>query len=137
VTVRPLPRVAFYFRFFGDVFDPDEITRRIGIEPTTQFRPGDPITEDGEGSRRGYGWFVKVGYAETLAIDDLIQELRIRIDVSPSTVRQVCKDLDLELKVVCGVGQHESEATPALCFPPDFLEWLTELGAGLDIDVIL
>jgi len=45
---KPLPTVSFYFRFYGESFDPDEITRRLGIEPITHFRPGDPITEDGK-----------------------------------------------------------------------------------------
>lgn len=138
MTAHRLPTVSLYFRFYGASFDPDEITRRLGIEPTTRFRPGEPITKDGRGRRRGYGWWVQVGDVETLEIDDLLRQFRDRVDVSPSTVRQMCDDLGLELIVVCGVRQHASaESTPTLFFPADFLGWLAELGAALNVDVVL
>ena len=133
-----LPTVKIYFRFYGESFDPDEITRRLGIEPTIHFRPGDPITKDGQGSRRGYGWMIKIGGRETLEIDDILQELRERVNVSSATIRQLCNDLGVEAVVVCGVGQHESaETTPALFFPVDFIEWVAEMGASLNVDMIL
>ena len=81
---------------------------------------------------------MKVGSVETLEIDDLFRQLRERVDVSPSRVRHVCDDLGLELIVVCGVGQHEdAESTPTLFFPSDFLEWLSEMGASLNVDIVL
>jgi Domain of unknown function (DUF4279) len=135
---KRLPTVSFYFRFYGDSFDPDEITRRLGIEPTTQFRPGDPITEDGKGRRRHHGWMVKIGERETLKVDDLLRELRERISVSSETIRQVCNDLNVNPVVVCGVRQHETaETTPALMFPADFVAWVAEIDASIDVDVIL
>ena len=54
-NVEANPVVRLDLRFYGETFDPDEITRQLGIEPTTAFRPDDPITPDGEGRRRGFG----------------------------------------------------------------------------------
>jgi hypothetical protein len=130
------PRVKLYFRFYGEKFDPDEITRRLGIEPTISFRPGEPITKDGRGIRRGYGWMVKVGRCGILDIDDLLQEFRQHLEVDADTIRQLCRDLNLNLVIVCGVGIGGSDTAPTLFFPTWFLEWVTELDASLNVDVI-
>jgi len=136
MVVENLPRVSLYLRFYGDIFDPDEITRRLGLEPTSRFRPGDPITEDGRGRRRGYGWFLKIGPQETLDIDDLLHEFREQVAVSPQVVRRLCRDLNLDLVVVCGVGGGGADTLPATFFPTEFLDWTVELGASLNVDVI-
>jgi hypothetical protein len=133
--IENIPDVKIYFRFYGDSFDPDEITRRLGIQPTHSFLPGDPITEDGRGRRRGYGWWIKVGPRRTLDIEDMLRELRERVGVSPEIVRQVCADLNVDLSIVCGVGGDEEDAMPTMFFPTDFLSWVVELGASLNVDV--
>jgi hypothetical protein len=135
---KQLPTVSFYFRFYGDSFDPDKITRRLGIKPTASYRPGDPIMQDGKGRRRHYGWLIMSGEHETLKIDDLLRELRERINVPSHTIKQVCSDLGVNLVIVCGVRQHETaETTPALFFPDDFVAWVAEIGGSLDVDMIL
>lgn len=133
--VTNFPKVALYFRFYGETFDPDEITRRLDITPTLSFRPGDPITEDGQGDWRAYGWMVELGPLKTLEVDDLLQEFRQRLDVPAATVRQLCGDLDIELVIVCGVGLGGAETAPGLYFPNEFLEWVADLGASLNVDV--
>ena len=132
-----LPRVSLYFRFYGETFDPDEITKRLGIKPTTSFRPGDPITKDGQGIRRGYGWMLKADGTDPFKIDELLQEFRRRVSVSAESVRQVCRDLSVELVIVCGVGINDLETSaPDLFFPSEFLSWATELGASLNVDIV-
>lgn len=137
MSTEILPTVKLYLRFYGESFDPDEITRRLGIKPTLQFRPGDPATEDGEGRRRGYGWMIKVGGQGTIEIDKLLDELRQRVTVSGTSIKQVCNELGVEAVVLCGVGQHEDAiTTPTLWFPADFLGWVAEMGASLNVDVV-
>jgi hypothetical protein len=135
-VVENYPQVQIYFRFFGERFDPDEITRRLGIEPTIQFRPGDSITKDGRGRRRHFGWMVKLGPRDTLDIDDMLRELRERVIVSAVTVKKLCDDLGVDLVIVCGVSGESADTMPEMLFPTDFLKWVVELGAELSIDVI-
>ena len=81
---------------------------------------------------------VKVNEIETLEIDAMLRELQERVNVSSSLVRNLCDDLQVEPVVICGVGQHEDAiTTPALFFPVDFLHWLADMGASLEVDVIL
>jgi hypothetical protein len=135
---EPLPSVRIYFCLQGQSFDPEEVTRRLGIKPTASFRPGDPITKDGQGHRLGYGWMLKVGEHETIEIDDLLRELQETLSGPTTFIKELCDDLGLKPVVICGVGQHESATTtPTLFFPADFVNWLAEIEASLDVDVIL
>lgn len=126
-----------YFRFYGERFNPDEITRRLGIEPTTSFRPGDPITKDGKGIRRHYGWMLKVEGSGPFEIDGLLQEFRRRVPVPAEAVRQLCRDLSVDLVIACGVGIRDlGVSAPDLYFPSEFLNWVTDLGASLNVDIV-
>jgi hypothetical protein len=136
MVVENLPRVGLYFRFYGDSFDPDEITQRLEIQPTNKFKSGDLITEDGRARWPGYGWIIKVGPRRTLNIEDMLRELQERADVSPETVKQLCADLNLDLVIICGVGVGDATELPTMFFPSDFLEWVAELGASINVDVI-
>lgn len=131
-----LPKVQLYFRFYGDSFDPDEISRRLGLIPTTSYKPGDVITKDGKGKRLGYGWVLKVDGGRTIEIDDLLREFRQQVDVSPTLVRQVSQKLGVQPAIVCGVGAEAADVMPALVFPDDFIGWAADLGAALYVDVI-
>src|SRR5213080_2108005 len=101
-SFEKLPRVKLYFRFYGESFNPDEITKRLGVEPTEKFRRGDPITKDGRGKRRKDGWWIKVGPQRTLEIDGLLQELRDTSLVDSAVVRQLCQDLNVNVVILCG-----------------------------------
>lgn len=75
---------------------------------------------------------------DALEIDDLLQEFWQRLEVvDADTVKQLCRDLGVELVILCGVGMGNAETTPGMLFPNEFLKWVTELGASLNVDVIL
>ena len=135
------PLVSLYLRFYseesdpGEHFDPEEITRRLGIEPTTQFRLGDPITADGEGKRRRSGWILNIARQETLQIDGMLQEMRNRLSSAKDVIPQICKDLRVRAVILCGVSRNESDHMPALDFPPSFTRWVASLGASIYVDI--
>jgi hypothetical protein len=130
-----LPSIQLSFRFQGEDLDPDEITRWIGIQPTTIFRVGDPIAADGAGRRRRPGWRFAIEERAALDLDGMLVALRERVSVPAAVVRQLCVDLDVAAVVVCGVLQREYESAPSLKFTPEFLDWVSELGASLDVDI--
>jgi hypothetical protein len=136
------PIVSVHFDFYGESFDPDAITQRLGIEPTTHFRAGDPMSL-GTGHRKRDRWILTVGDKEVLHIDDMLKELRGAINVSPQEIRNVCSELAVEAVVTCMVLPQppQTPATgspqmPSMEFPPDFVEWVASLGARLSIDVM-
>lgn len=132
-----LPEAAFSLRFYADVFEPDDVTKRLGLEPTMLYRPGDPIRSDGKGERTQYGWRLRVGPQKTWQLDQLAADFRAAVDASGNTVRSLCSELSLEAVIVCEVSLGRADSTPALDFPADFLAWVASLGANLTVDVSL
>jgi hypothetical protein len=130
--------VRLTFCFFGEDFDPDEITRRLGIHPTESWRRGDPRGNPKSGAKYPRsGWRLVVGPQMTLPIDGLLAELRQQVDVAGATVRQMCENLKLEAYISCGVTQPSDSSTPMLEFPPDFMAWAISLGASVGVDFII
>jgi hypothetical protein len=134
MTLEHSPSVGIYFRFYGTSFDPDEITRRLRIEPTSHYRAGDPAAGRTIPHRRD-GWMIKIGPRETFEIEDLLRELQERVNISRAEVKQLCIDLEMHAVVVCAIVQPASVSTPALEFPAGFLEWVAGMGASLNVDV--
>lgn len=80
---------------------------------------------------------VKVGPRKTLEIDAMLQELREQVPVESNVVRSVCRDLDLELVIVCGVGMGSADDFPVTYFPQDFVRWASGMDAAINVDVVL
>jgi Domain of unknown function (DUF4279) len=137
MSSKTLPKVQMRFGFLGESFDPDEITERLGIQPTVMYRPGDPITQDGRGRRQSYGWAIKVGPRHALEIDALLQELREQVNLESDQVRELCRDLGIEASILCGVGMGEADDLPVTFFPQDFVAWAAEMGAAINVDIVL
>ncbi len=127
------PKVSIYFDFHG-VFDPIEITRRLGIEPTRQFRSGDPVPS-GIGDHRRDGWIVAAGPVETFEIDDLLMQIRAAVSAPPDEIKQVSSELNIEAVVTCEV--QSTVSMPSLCFSEEFVQWAALIGAAIDVDIML
>lgn len=136
-----LPDISLSLNFYGDSFNPDEVTQRLGIEPTECHRIGDPIPRLTENARPGKyrhdGWRLMQGPCEAIEIDRLLNKFQKLVDVPGETIRQVCSDLEVEAVVICGVLQPISSATPNLCFPTNFLRWVADMEAEIYFDLIV
>jgi hypothetical protein len=130
-----LPRVSAYFRFFGESYDPDEITRRLGVTPTESFRIGDPIPKRSV-LRKDDGWIVEIPPRETYELGGIIADLQSLIPVPGSAVKELCQDLKLEAVCEFAVLQPSEKSTPNMDFPPPFIDWLSERGASINVDFI-
>jgi hypothetical protein len=131
------PEVTLFFRFYGPAFDPAEITHRLGIQPTAQWRAGDPKSVGTETvHRRHDAWMMRVADRETIEIGDMLEELQEQVNVPGNIVKQICAELGVRAVVVCGVIQSPEGPSAALEFPADFLDWTAALGASINVDVI-
>ena len=57
----------------GDNFNPDQITERLAIKPTEQYRKGDFSKLNFE--REESCWTISTGYVETLYVEDVLNQL--------------------------------------------------------------
>jgi hypothetical protein len=140
---KELPNISLYLRFYGEGFDPSRITKRLGIAPTSAYRAGESIAPEATARsslktiHRRDGWFLKVGPYGQIDIEGIIQELKDQVGLAAAHVKDISDELDIEAVVLCGVLQPTSAPAPSLRFPPEFLQWVAEMGAILEVDVIL
>lgn len=124
-----------YFALDGDDFDPDEMTKFLGIEPTSIMRKGSKVP----------GKIPKMSSWE-LSTENVVNEYIDVFEMSSEIVNKLKakKDLILQAKdrfsvsprfeVVLWFSMNEEHSTPAIGFEVETVEFLGEIGAFVDID---
>jgi hypothetical protein len=124
-----------YFAFDGDDFDPDDITKLLGLEPTNIKRKGSRIP----------GKVPKINSWE-LSTDQIVDEYIDVFELSTKIVSMLKPKLDLILEakkrfnaeprfqVVLTFSTNEEHSTPAIGFEIETTEFLGAIGAFVDID---
>lgn len=124
-----------YFALDGDDFDPDELTKFLGIEPTSIMRKGSRIV----------GKIPKMSSWQ-LSTENLVSEYVDVFEMSTEIVHKLKpkKELILQakarfnvtprLEVVLWFSVNENHSTPAIGFEVETVEFLGEIGASIDID---
>lgn len=127
-----------YFALYGDDFDPDEITKLLGIHPTDTKRKGQKIP----------GKIPKCS-SWILSTENVKGDLADVYDLSSKIVGQLCdkKGVIIEamssfntfskLQVVMSISTNEVTSTPAIGFDVETTKFLGEIGAFIDIDTYL
>jgi len=136
-STSELPEVSLFFRFYGNSFNPVEITRRLGIEPNKSWKSGEQMGSVQENRQHRHdAWMVKVGPQRTVDINELLRDLRTRVNTDGNLIKELCADLNVEAVIVCGVIQTSQGRSAAIEFPVDFLEWAASKNASIVVDVI-
>jgi len=134
MNTEELPVIRIYLRFYGSSFDPAEISARLGLNPTNEYRAGDPVA-DSSATRRRDGWMFEGSHGETLDVRGLLQVFREKVGKKGPEVVKVSQDLGVEAVVVCAV-LPTSNVAPILEFPSEFLLWAAEMGASINVDIL-
>jgi len=121
-----------YFALYGSEFDPEEATRRIGIEPTSIKRKGEPRT------RKHSFWQISSGRIEGDIIDVYQMSSALVAQLAPfaEKIASTRQALGLEgvLEVVLWISTDESKSTPAIGFDHEVISFLQKVGATIDVD---
>jgi hypothetical protein len=120
-----------YFCLYGDDFDPDAVTKVIGINPTRTKRKGDPIP-------RCSSWHYSTGKIENDLVDvyELSSSLIAKLAPYSDNILKVKRDYNLKaiLEVVLTISPDDSKSTPAIGFESEVIAFLHKVGATIDID---
>ena len=123
-----------YFALFGGDFDPDAVTRRVGIEPTSTKRKSDPRP-------RHSIWLVSSGRVVSDIIDvyQMSSSVVSRLEPFADRISNTREELGLKavLEVVLWISTDESKSTPALGFDSGVISFLQSVGATIDVDTYL
>lgn len=120
-----------YFCLFGDEFDPELISKEIGIEPTRIKYKGVPIPKQSS-------WIYSTGKIKHEIIDVYQMASSVVAVLAPyaENIRLVKEryTLDAVLEVVLTVTPDDSISTPAIGFDLDVIEFLYKVGGTIDVD---
>lgn len=130
-----MPKIGVKFFITGEDhkdFDLDEVTAKLGIEPTR--------TQKQEVLRNGTVkptyWFFALPKVEALAIDDRMNEMRLLLSGKESAINELCEirglSADFEVNITAA-----SDELPEIYITSDFLAFAGELNADLGIAMYL
>ncbi len=127
-----------YFSLHGNGFDPNEVSRFLGIEATSIMIEGSRI-KDIAPKQSAWMYSTDKVISETLDIYKLSDQLlETLIPIKAKIIDAIKKyDLDPNLQVVLWISQHEEHSTPAIGFRAETIKFLAEVGSSIDIDTYL
>lgn len=125
-----------YFALKGDDFNPQDITNRLGLEPTASWRKGDEGKYNP--SLKYACWEIstnreKYTFDINLLIHEIIAKLKDKMDV----IRDLKREYDLcsVLEIVMYVDVNPDELTPILGHDFDTIEFLYHTKTTTDVDI--
>lgn len=121
------------FCITGTRISPDEITELLGVVPTRIWRLDEPI-QDTMLRRKHNGWCLTKRH-ESAELADLVKSLLNELLPNAETITRICSDYELDCELCC-VAYVINQA-PAINFDREIIRGLAQLGATLDIDIIL
>lgn len=123
-----------YFSLYGTGFEPDTITKRLGLEPTSVQRESSPRPKHSS-------WKLSSGRVQGDIVDvyDLSSALVAKLSPHASEITAMKQELRVEaaLQVVLWITTDQSKSTPAIGFEPGVVAFLAQVGASIDIDTYL
>ena len=125
--------VGLSLRIVGD-FDPDEVSKKLNISASKQWRRGTPINK-----RINYdcdGWVYSFSSLETLFVDIQMNNL---LSVFSSRVNDFNELRDMYNLMFCIdiVIRIKNQEIPSVFFDSKVLDFTQKIGATIDIDMYL
>ncbi|GET34637.1 hypothetical protein PbJCM13498_35000 [Prolixibacter bellariivorans] len=125
-----------YFALKGDNFDTDEVTNRLGIEPTDSWRQGEKGKYKSAVEFASWKLTAAKG-KEYLQIDNLVDEivslLYDKIEIINDLKRQF--ELDSVVEIVLYIDTNEDASMPSLGHDLKTIEFLYRTQTKTDVDI--
>jgi hypothetical protein len=123
--------VSISLNIIGEDLDPDSITEKIGIEPSSIWRKGELIDPRAILRYKENGWGMSSPLKNSNDLEDLTRSLLEKLSGCWDKLTEICSNYYTELSCVIYV----SDGVPAIHFEADILEKLNQLNAAIDVDL--
>jgi hypothetical protein len=117
-----------YFTVAGS-FDPDEITRRVGVAPTEYSREGDLIPRS-DRVRDFSRWILRSRLERTKPLESHVRDVLDQLDTS----RTAFKESSAEFEGVMQLVAYFHRDYPGLSFERGLIERMAEYSLSMDCD---
>ncbi|MDG6107204.1 DUF4279 domain-containing protein [Dactylosporangium aurantiacum] len=108
-------------------FDPDEVTRLIGLEPSWKRRRGESLGADGRPLAAGSSWRIDVAQRDTTHTEALVRELLDIVEPYADGMAQARRALGLSAGIYISVIIYDQLSVPQVQFRVSTLRRLAAL----------
>lgn len=121
------------FVLTGRGFHPDDVTNRVGLDPSKTWRAGE---QRGESLLRWEhdGWCLSTACEETIDLGAQIQDLLSRLLPVADLLVGVMDEFDLDAEIACELSLQGQ--APSILLSPELLKNVLAVRAGIDIDLL-
>ena len=130
-TAEKYERYSATLRIYGKIEDMSVIGMRLGLEPTRVRRRGEPIEGTSERYQHDF-WEMTAPVVRDRPLEDHLAWLKSRLLPRGSVLRDIRTALSVDL--FCEYRSNHAQG--GFDLPPEALEWLVELGIGLEVAVV-
>lgn len=125
-----------YFSLNGDDFDPNAVTRFLGIEPTSTKCKGKNDVFGRVIKHSSWQFSTKNIVNEYIDIFEMTKTIINKLKPKKELINQAKSRFNItpKLEVVLWFSPNEDCSTPAIGFEVDTIKFLGEIGAFIDID---
>jgi uncharacterized protein DUF4279 len=116
----------------GSEMDPDEVTRRTGLQPSRTWRRGEPIQQTLL-QREHSGWVLEIPEEVSLDLGEQVKRLLDRFWPQAAAIAGARRECGIEIEIACEV--YVRGQTPSIHFDQLTLARIVELGAEIDVDI--
>jgi hypothetical protein len=117
-----------YFHVRGS-FDPDEVTRRVGVAPTKIAREGDAIGSTAK-RRPCSVWALNSRLEQTAPLEQHVQDVLDQLDANKVVFEQLSRELDGTMQLV----GYFSEREPGVHFEQELVNRIAQYALSIDCD---
>ncbi len=125
-------KITVHFTITGR-FDPNEVTKRLGMNPSKAWKFGDTIQKTLTTYKHD-GWKLSTEEIDSLDLNEPLNQIWEIIQPHKTEIIDICNDLSLETEFSCVVEVEEDEY-PTLHFDSEMIKQISELKADIDIDI--
>jgi hypothetical protein len=134
MTEEAYPELYVALELLSSDTSPDEISERLGLQPTKSWRAGETelhSTSPHKDSR----WILRLAARPAVDFTDLVEELLLQLDPCKAEVAALAQDSRFSARLSC-IG-YMTTIVPAVYFENQLLRRVAELGLDLNVDIFL
>lgn len=125
-----------YFGLKGDNFNPDHVTKKLGILPTKIYRKGESIGNSGNKIKFS-GWYLYSDKINNLFVNELVEDVVEKLFEKIDIINSLKMEFQLSsiLETVLYIDENEDVSTPVIGHNLRTIEFLFKTNTETDIDI--
>lgn len=129
------PKIQVEFQITGSQKLPDEVTELLQLAPTRTWQKNDSI-QGTKLKRKQNGWCLSlINDENSIELADYFLPILKVLQSKTKVITQMYKEFNLQCEMNCAI--YINDETPIINFTNEVIANLAELGAFVDIDIIL